>query len=567
MGGMTLPIRNLVRVAITASAVLIIPTGHADAQEKYAVFVGINDYIAYEDEPGGDLQGAEQDALLMRAVLTERWGLKEENTRTLLSREATKDAIREVITGWLSDQAGPGDVAIFYFAGHGAQAFDLDGDEPDGLDETLAPTDVLPLSTANDIRDDEFRLWLTGIGTDVVVILDSCHSGTATRGGTMRTRSLDRPLPPENGKEPERVRQRYDPESMIDGSTTIIELSAAAPNQSAVEGDFPREDGVGTEARGAFTYHLVRELRQASGDTSWEALLSHLMASMKADQFMQDPQLTGGGRLFGSARSKAAPSLSRSGDLVPDDAPAPANIVFSPAQLSVDASDLSASTRASLRAEVAEHPAIEVLDSASVSADLYLVTDEVGSLIEVLGKDGQTRSIASGAEGFASVVTSTVRALKQTWAAKALAALDNPFRPFGIDITTTREDAVGEIGTVTVTVTPERPGYLTLVTLAPDGGLAILTSDALLDGRLDADEAVRIKLERPTSAAGSETGLRFVLAIVTPVPLEGLVLPTAATEPRDRLDALRQALEEATSAPGSALKWNSRLIVLRPPAR
>lgn len=208
-----------------------------------------------------------------------------------------------------------------------------------------------------------------------------------------------------------------------------------------------------------------------------------------------------------------------------------------------------------------------MLDSASASADLYLVTDEAGSLIEVLGKDGQTRSIASGAEGSASVVTSTVRTLKQTWAAKALAALDNPFRPFGIDITTTREDAAGKRAGVTVTITPERTGFLTLVTLAPDGSLAILTSDALLDGRLDADEPVRIKLERPTSAAGSETGLRFVLAIVTPVPLEGLVLPTAATEPRDQLIALRQALEEATSAPGSALKWNSRLIVLRPAAR
>lgn len=321
--------------------------------------MGINDYIAYEDEPGGDLRGAERDALLMRAVLTERWGLKEENTRTLLSREATKDAIREVITGWLSDQAGPGDVAIFYFAGHGAQAFDLDGDEPDGLDETLAPTDILPFSTANDIRDDEFRLWLTGVGTDVVVILDSCHSGTATRGGNMRTRSLDRPLPTENGKEPERVRQRYDPESMTDGSTTIIELSAAAPNQSAVEGDFPTGDGGRTEARGAFTYHLVRELRQASRDTSWEELLSHLMSSMKADQFMQDPQLTGSGRLFGSARSKAAPSLSLRGEVTPDDAPAPANIVFLAAQLSVDASRLPPSTRASLRAEVAGHPTMK----------------------------------------------------------------------------------------------------------------------------------------------------------------------------------------------------------------
>ena len=161
-------------------------------------------------------------------VLIERWGLREENSRTLLSLEATKDAIRESITGWLASQAGPGDLAIFYFAGHGAQVFDLDGDEPDGLDETLAPTDIMLLSSERDIRDDELRVWLETIPAQVLVILDSCHSGTATRGtGPMRPRILDRPLPPEGGNEPDVVRQRYDPESMADGNTSIIEVAAA----------------------------------------------------------------------------------------------------------------------------------------------------------------------------------------------------------------------------------------------------------------------------------------------------------------------------------------------------
>ena len=127
----------------------------------------------------------------------------------------------------------------------------------------------------------------------------------------MRTRSLDRPLPPEGGREPERVRQQYDPESMADGSTTILELSAAGPNQSAMEGDFRLTDRDGTEARGAFTYHLVRELWRASPGASYEDLLSNLVSSLKADQFMQDPQLTGsGGRaLFRSVQSKAGPAL------------------------------------------------------------------------------------------------------------------------------------------------------------------------------------------------------------------------------------------------------------------
>lgn len=279
----------------------------SEAQTRYGVFVGINDYVEYVDEPGGDLQGAEADALLMRQVLTEHWGLAEENTLTLLSLQATKAAIHEAVTVWLAERAGPGDLAIFYFAGHGAQAYDLDGDETDALDETLAPTDVLPLSSENDIRDDEFREWLSMIGTQVVVILDSCHSGSATRGSEMRTRSLERPPPLEGGREPALVRQQYDAESMADGSSTIIELAGAAPNQSALEGPFVGADGVTSEQRGAFTFFLAEALRTASPETTYADILAAVADRLDGRDFLQNPQLAGAGatRLF------AAPSGGR----------------------------------------------------------------------------------------------------------------------------------------------------------------------------------------------------------------------------------------------------------------
>jgi len=267
----------------------------AAEQDKYAVFVGINDYMEYEDEPGRDLQGAESDALLMREVLIERWGLAEANTLTLLSREATKAAIHLAITEWLASRAGPDDLAIFYFAGHGAQAFDLDGDEPDGLDETLAPTDILANSSANDIRDDDFRMWLSTVPASAVVILDSCHSGTATRGSEMRTRSLERPLPPEDGNEPEAVRQRFDRETMADGGASIVELAGAAPNQSALEGSFPTGDGGIPAQHGAFTTYLVQKLRAATESTTYEEVMAAVAARLLRDDLVQVPQLTGAG--------------------------------------------------------------------------------------------------------------------------------------------------------------------------------------------------------------------------------------------------------------------------------
>ena len=278
-------------IALAALAVALPVSG----QTKYAVFVGINDYIEFEDEPGGDLLGAERDARVMRDVLVERWGVDSANTLMLLGREATKEAVRTSITSWLAERAGPGDLAIFYFAGHGSQAFDLDGDEPDGLDETLAPADVLPLSSANDIRDDEFRTWLSSIRTDVVVILDSCHSGTATRAANMRTRSLERAIPSEAGREPSNVRRGYDPETMADATTTVLELAAAAPNQAALEGPLDASVSPSGEHGGMFTRYLAAALREAPPSATYEEVLSRVAERLEYEELGQSPQITGEG--------------------------------------------------------------------------------------------------------------------------------------------------------------------------------------------------------------------------------------------------------------------------------
>ncbi|MGE0158034.1 MAG: caspase domain-containing protein [Gemmatimonadales bacterium] len=277
-----------------APFVLRAPTAYA--QTRYAVFVGINDYVAFGDEPGGDLLGAERDARVVREVLEERWGLEPANALTLLGRAATKEAIRSAITGWLAGRARPGDLAIFYFAGHGSQVYDLDGDEPDGLDETLAPTDVLPTSSVNDIRDDELRAWLSTIRTSVVVILDSCHSGTASRSSAMRTRALERPIPTERGPVPTAIRQRYDPESMADSATSVLEVAAAAPNESALEGPLDPGGSAGAvEHGGAFTRHFVATLREAEPGATYEDVLRVVAERLDDEELGQTPQLVGRG--------------------------------------------------------------------------------------------------------------------------------------------------------------------------------------------------------------------------------------------------------------------------------
>lgn len=293
-----------IAVALLLPALLFaVAAAPAPAPSKWAVVVGVNDYVAYTAEDG-DLRGAVRDARAMRDVLVERWGVPDGNVRLLTDRAATKAAIRALLVDWLPERARPGDLVVFFYAGHGSQAYDSDGDEADGLDETLGPTDIRPSSFENDITDDELGAWIRGLPTaEVVVILDSCHSGTATRlaGTGMRPRFLDRgarargepaaseradaPPPPEGGEAPEL--------DLPSGDGGLLEIASAAPDQSAMDAWFPASDDGEGYSGGAFTTHFVRQLRRAPATATYRELFRATVAAMKADGFEQDPQLSG----------------------------------------------------------------------------------------------------------------------------------------------------------------------------------------------------------------------------------------------------------------------------------
>lgn len=543
-----------------ALAILLALPAPTTAQVSHGVFVGINDYIAFEDEPGGDLQGAESDAQLMRDVLVELWGLPEANTRTLLSREATKDAIQASITDFLAEEAGPNDVSIFFFAGHGAQAFDLDGDEPDGLDETLAPSDVLRASTERDIRDDELRAWLSAIPGRVVVILDSCHSGTATRGaGPMRARILDREIPSEGGREPERVRQRYDPESMADGSTTVIEVAAAGPNQSAMEGEFFDADG-GREQRGAFTYHLVRALREASGSATYEDVVNRVIANLKADLLIQDPQLTGpkSEPLFGGNRSKAiaAPVVAGEAGGVLVGVPRPTLVVNVG---DMPASPLLRALEGAFLPRAQTGRPVDFETGELAGSHVYIRPTEDGGAIQLLGRDGGIRaSVLRSGDALGGVLA----ALDHELLTRRLGVLTNLAKPFAVELALSRGRRTLSLGeTIVVEVVTDQAGYLTLVDLAPTGTLTVLRSEEAT-GHLPAG------LRRSVTVAGSgseehASGFGLVLALITPTPLE--IDPARADRLASSpgLDVVRQlldSLDDVIQQDGTHANWSGRLL-------
>jgi hypothetical protein len=294
---------------------------------RWALVVGISDYVYYGDEPGGDLPGAANDARNIHEVLLKRWGFRESNVKLLLNHDATRAAIEHGLTQWLPSVVKPGDLVIFYFAGHGSQAFDTDGDEQDGLDETICPTDVMRKDSSKDIVDDELGEWLRAIPTEhVKVILDSCHSGSATRAFTLhaRARSLGRTpttdlTPPPGWTPPVQTRSLTGganaPKATRMAAThyaKVLELAAAQPHEVAMETIFENPSGQGLpRAGGAFTTMLVRNLWQVPTTTTYEEVFRLTANDMRKQGFTQRPQITGDARgqaLFAqSALASAAP--------------------------------------------------------------------------------------------------------------------------------------------------------------------------------------------------------------------------------------------------------------------
>jgi uncharacterized caspase-like protein len=79
---------------------------------------------------------------------------------------------------WLVQGCQPGDSLVFHFSGHGSQQKDYNGDELDGYDETLCPTDF---ETQGMIVDDEINAVIVkpiSHGVKLHAIIDACHSGT-----------------------------------------------------------------------------------------------------------------------------------------------------------------------------------------------------------------------------------------------------------------------------------------------------------------------------------------------------------------------------------------------------
>ena len=119
----------------------------------------------------GDLMACEFDAHDMAALAT----AQKLKPTVLLTRKATRAAALKGIRA-AAQKLGAGDLFFLTYSGHGGQIPDVSGEEDDKQDETWCLFD-------GELIDDELfnELGRFKSGVRVIVLSDSCHSGTVIR--------------------------------------------------------------------------------------------------------------------------------------------------------------------------------------------------------------------------------------------------------------------------------------------------------------------------------------------------------------------------------------------------
>jgi hypothetical protein len=273
---------------------------------RRALLVGIDRYLS----DGLDtLKGCVNDVESLRGVLVGRFEVPPENIRVLTNEDATRDAILAAIRDHLIAPAGPGDVVILHFSGHGSQRLDDSSDEPDGWDETIVPHDSR-VGTVYDITDDELNALLAQLSArtpNVTVILDSCHSGSGVRavklGGAVRQAPRDTRPPVRRGAAAGRGLLEG-PDDVRPLGANYVLISGALPNELSNEGVF------GDRSHGALSYGLVHALENLPPLATYRDLMDRVQAEVTARFPSQHPQLEGAGMdavVFGVERLSQRP--------------------------------------------------------------------------------------------------------------------------------------------------------------------------------------------------------------------------------------------------------------------
>ena len=271
------------------------------ANTVYALIVGINEYHVQSGVGSlrvcvNDIEAFEEylKIAIQQKITTENeaentWKL---DTLKLINSSATRQAIIDGFSQHLT-QADSQDVVLFYYAGHGSyetvpEVFAQL--ELNGRIETLVCHDSRT-SGVPDLADKELSYLIEKVAKKnphILIILDSCHSGTATRDPEVVERQTNPDAEIRDLKDfifdqewiNYRLSKDYQP-------PRHILISACRDFQTAKE---TSPDG---QRRGAFSYYLTEALVRTNGSLSYANLVQDINALITGKVQDQSPQIEG----------------------------------------------------------------------------------------------------------------------------------------------------------------------------------------------------------------------------------------------------------------------------------
>ena len=181
-------------VTFIASLGLLLVPMLIQAQTKRALVIGIG---KQEDSAWNKING-DKDVRYVMEILEDA---DYQQIFTLVDEEATKEGIVSAFQN-LAQSCQKGDIVYVHFSGHGQQMRDKGNDEQDALDESWIPYDAYRKPCEQDwgekhLTDDEVNMLLTKIRNKIgdegkmLVVIDACHSGDATRGMSETVRGVE----------------------------------------------------------------------------------------------------------------------------------------------------------------------------------------------------------------------------------------------------------------------------------------------------------------------------------------------------------------------------------------
>jgi len=269
------------------------------AQTARALLIGINTYeppanASKEDKPRTaffNLRGAVNDAEAVKSIIQARYSFTAEHITTLYNEAASRSAIIDALEQLLK-ASSKGDIAFFYYAGHGMLVTNSKSAEPDKKDEAIVPADYWK-KDIKPIRDKELGAIYNRFidkGVTLTVITDCCHSGSLGRGAGNNVLMNEPPVvryiqgvdyDANDGSGNDKSKAA---ENRPDGALII---AASQDIESAAE---ISEDGA---RHGVFTLSLVKAIKSLPGNVNVNNLFASIRATMMSYGKMQEPVLAG----------------------------------------------------------------------------------------------------------------------------------------------------------------------------------------------------------------------------------------------------------------------------------